>query len=292
MGRAMLRMELIPKEKTQITTYQRRKCGIIKKANEFTILCDVDTVMIINPPNSNETEVWPKNPDQIKKGIASYKYKKGETRKRTYNLNDFFQDRRKKIEDKLMKARKKNMEAKYLTWFHALNSLPEHQLRQFAAKLEQKEHDARTRLEFKKRNMNITYPYTHKFGNMPSMYHVTGLGLGKPYPELDHRHMLMNREPMAAHGYLSVDYGRIVYDNNLNHSHLSFHQQQPLVKGGKNKPYLSCHQQKALLQGGNNPYLLFHQHQGLVQGGMLSQFEPQEHDFHASNGGAGDVIYR
>nr|GEW45688.1 transcription factor, MADS-box [Tanacetum cinerariifolium] len=154
------------------------------------------------------------------------------------------------IEDEPMKARKKNMEAKYSTWFDALNSLPEHQLRQFAAKLEQREHDARTRLEFKKRNMNITYPCPHNFGNMPSMYHFAGLGLGlgKLDLKLDHRHMLMNREPMAAHGYPS----------------------------------------KALLQGGNNPYLSFHQQQGLVQGGELSQFEPQEHDFHASNGGVGD----
>nr|GEV55885.1 40S ribosomal protein S3-1-like [Tanacetum cinerariifolium] len=185
-----------------------------------------------------------------------------------------------------MKARKKNIEAKYSTWFDALNSLPEHQLRQFAAKLEQREHDARTRLEFKKRNMNITYPYPHNFGNMSSMYHFVGLGLGKPDHELDHHHMLMNHEPMAVHGYPSVDYGRNVYDNNLNHSYLSFHQQQ----GGNNNPYLSFHQQKPLLQGGNNPYFSFHQQQGLVQGGMLSQFEPQEHDFHASNGGAGDFV--
>nr|GEZ25584.1 transcription factor, MADS-box [Tanacetum cinerariifolium] len=161
-----------------------------------------------------------------------------------------------------------------------------------AAKLEQREHDARTRLEFKKRNMNITYQCPHNFGNMPSMYHFAGLGLGsgKPDPELDHRHMLRNREPMAAHGYPSVDYGRNVYDNNLNHSYLSFHQQQPLVQGGNNNPYLSFHQQKALLQGGNDLYLSLHQQQGLVQGGMLSQFEPQEHDFHASNGGAGDFV--
>ncbi|GKC15575.1 agamous-like MADS-box protein AGL82 [Tanacetum coccineum] len=253
MGRAKLRMELIPKEKTRMTSYHKRKLGIIKKASEFSILCDVDTVMIINPPNSNEPEVWPENPDQIKKGIASYKSKKGETRKRTYNLNDFFQDRRKKIEDELMKARKKNMEAKYSTWFDALNSLPEHQLRQFVAKLEQREHDARTRLEFKKRNMNIIYPYMHNFGNMPSMYHFGGLGLGKPDPELDYRHMLMNREPMAAYGYPLVDYGGNVYDNNSNNPYLSFHLQQPLV-----------------------------------QGGMLSQFEPQEHESHVRNGGAGD----
>nr|GEX38759.1 hypothetical protein [Tanacetum cinerariifolium] len=128
--------------------------------------------------------------------------------------------------------------------------------------------------------MNITYPYTHNFGNMPSMYHIASLGLGKPYPKLDHHHMLMNHESIAAHGYPSVDYGRNVYDNNLNYSYFSFHEQQPLVKGGNNNTYLSFHQQKVLLQGGNNPYLSFHQQQGLVQCGMLSQFEPQVHDFH------------
>nr|GEX19171.1 agamous-like MADS-box protein AGL82 [Tanacetum cinerariifolium] len=177
MGRAKLRMELLPKEKTRITTYHKRKCGIIKKAREFTILCDVDTLMIINPPNSNETEVWPKNPDQIKKGIASYKSKKAKPEKELIILMTSF-----KTEGKRLKT-------------------------QFAAKLEQREHDARTRLEFKKRNMNITYPYTYNFGNMPSMYHFAGLGLGlgKPDPVLDHRHMLMNREPMAAHGYPSVE---------------------------------------------------------------------------------------
>ncbi|PWA76885.1 transcription factor, MADS-box [Artemisia annua] len=256
MGRAKLRMELIAKEKTRITTYQKRKLGIIKKASEFTILCDVDTVMIITPPNSNEPEVWPENPDQIRKGIASYKSKKGETGKRTYNLNDFFEDRKKKIEDELMKARRKNMEAKYSTWFDALNSLPEHHLRQFVAMLEGKERDARDRLEFKKRNMNIIYPYMLNFGNKPSMLHFAGLGLGlglgNTDPELmNPRHMPMNREPMAAYGYPLVDYGGNVYDNNLNNSFLSF-QQQP----------------------------------HLVQGGMLSEFEPQEHESHVSNGGA------
>nr|GFA30122.1 zinc finger, CCHC-type [Tanacetum cinerariifolium] len=56
MGRAKLRMELIKKEKMRITTYHKRKLGILKKASEFSILCDVDTIMIITPPNSSEPE--------------------------------------------------------------------------------------------------------------------------------------------------------------------------------------------------------------------------------------------
>ncbi|PWA85912.1 transcription factor, MADS-box [Artemisia annua] len=271
MGRAKLRMELIPKEKTRLTTYQKRKLGILKKASEFTILCDVDTIMIITPPNSNEPEVWPENnPDQMKKGIASYKSKKGETGKKTYNLNDFFVDRKRKIEDELMKARKKNMEAKYSTWFDGLNSLPEHQLRQFVAMLEPKETDAKTRLEFKKRSMNINYPYMLNFGNKPTMFQFPGLGLGNPNPELDDhvqlmnpRHVMnhwfsneapstsympMNREPMASYGYQGL-----VYDNNLN-TFLSFQ-----------RPHL-------------------------VQGGVLSEFVPQELESQVNNGGAGDNV--
>ncbi|KAL8188816.1 hypothetical protein R6Q57_029571 [Mikania cordata] len=159
MGRAKLRMELIAKEKTRNTTYHKRKLGIIKKANEFTILCDVDTVVIIYPPNSNSPEIWPENPDKIKKTIASYRTKNGETGKRTYDLNDFFQDRKKKIEDELVKARKRNMEAKYSTWFDDLNGLTEVQLRQFAMGLENRENLVRAHLELKKRNMNIQLPY-------------------------------------------------------------------------------------------------------------------------------------
>nr|XP_043625829.1 agamous-like MADS-box protein AGL82 [Erigeron canadensis] len=99
MGRAKLRMELIPKEKTRITTYQKRKRGMIKKAKEFSTLCDVNTVMFILPPDSNEPEVWPENPELIKKTIAFYKTKKGDSGKKTYALNDFFEDRKKKIKD-------------------------------------------------------------------------------------------------------------------------------------------------------------------------------------------------
>nr|GEV29901.1 transcription factor, MADS-box [Tanacetum cinerariifolium] len=199
MGRAKLRMELIKKGKTRITTYHKRKLGILKKASEFSILCDVDTIMIITPPNSSEPE----------------------------------------IEDDLMKARKKNIEAKYSTWFDVLDSLSEHQLRQFVDTLEPKENEAKTRLEFMKRSMNINYPYMLNFGNKPTMIHFPGLGLGlgNPNPELDDvqlmkpRHVMnhwfcndapstsympVKHEPVAGYGYQGL-----VYDNNLN-TFLSF----------------------------------------------------------------------
>ncbi|CAI9287205.1 unnamed protein product [Lactuca saligna] len=237
MGRAKLKMELITKEKTRNTTYHKRKQGIIKKANEFTILCDVNTVIIIYPPNSDKPEIWPDNPDQIKKAIASYKAKKDDNGKRTYNLNDFFEDRKKRIEDELLKARKRNMEAKYATWFDELDGLSEVQLRQFAMELENKENLVR-RLEFQKRSMQMTMtlplqPLSSRFEleNKQPIFHYTG-----SHPSLDHVQMMshhrMNhhdqlgwtfndattasfiplKRELGAYGY-PVFEGGVVYDN-------------------------------------------------------------------------------
>ncbi|MFS7931041.1 putative transcription factor MADS-type1 family [Helianthus anomalus] len=245
MGRAKLKMELIAKEKTRNTTYHKRKQGIIKKANEFSILCDVDTSIIIFPPNSNEPEIWPENPDKIKKNIASHMLKKDETGKRTYDLQDFYEDRKKKIEDELVKARKKNMEAKYATWFDDLDRLNEMQLRQFAMQLEDKENVVRAYLELKKRNMNnIQLPLMFD----PMVHYNQGLGshLGLDHGHvmnhmsLDHGHVMnhdggwfgdatftqLKREQLGF-GYYPVFDGGLVYDN----PNLQWGLQQPVVHG-------------------------------------------------------------
>ncbi|KAI3751245.1 hypothetical protein L2E82_22293 [Cichorium intybus] len=150
MGRAKIKMEYITKEKTRNTTYEKRKHGLIKKAAEFNTLIDVDTAVIIYPPNSNKPAIWPENPDDIKKSIASYK-SKDENGKRNYGVKEYFEERKKKIDDQLVKARKRSMEARYATWFDELDGLSEGQLRHFAMGLENKENTVRDYLEFQKR---------------------------------------------------------------------------------------------------------------------------------------------
>nr|XP_043608774.1 agamous-like MADS-box protein AGL16 [Erigeron canadensis] len=200
MGRAKLRMELITKERARNTAYQARKLGIIKKASEFSILCDVDTIIIMFPPDSNKPDIWPDNHNKIKKTIASYKSKKGETGRRTYDLHDFFEDHKRKIEDELVKARKKNMEAKYPMWFDKLDGLNTSELAQFAIWLQNKEDIVIARLDLLKRNMSINQqPFM--FDNMQHMFHYAGFGSGSQPAGLDHG-QVVNQYTTHDNGWL------------------------------------------------------------------------------------------
>ncbi|KAL3621208.1 hypothetical protein CASFOL_036120 [Castilleja foliolosa] len=150
MGRAKLNMELIAKEKKRLTTFKKRKQGLIRKIHEFTTLCDVSACMIIYGPNQEsgraEPETWPENIDEVKR-IIDIRAKNRDLGDRTYGLSDFFLDRKRKVEDELKKMKKKNMEAKYPTWLEFMNYLSEAQMRDFAADLIAKAERVRARIE-------------------------------------------------------------------------------------------------------------------------------------------------
>ncbi|KAI3774454.1 hypothetical protein L1987_49011 [Smallanthus sonchifolius] len=254
MGRAKLRMELIPKEKTRNTTYHKRKLGIIKKATEFTILCDVDTVIIIYPPNSDKPEIWPENPNKVKKIIAWYNAKKGDSGKRSYGLNDFFEDRKKKIEDELVKTRKKNMEARYSTWFDEFNALTESQLRQFAEWLENRENVVRADLEFRKRNIPVVFDQggfgVDHHGHVMNTWGYGDVGSFVP----------LKREP--------VGFAYPVYDSGMVHAYDSVNQwgfPGPVVHGGVMQEFARMEQESLVGVSGVGEFVM-NDHRGKFAG--------------------------
>ncbi|KAH7858901.1 hypothetical protein Vadar_029199 [Vaccinium darrowii] len=151
-------MELIRNEKSRYVTFQKRKKGMKKKAYELQTLCGVEVCLIIygpitdERPNTSEAEIWPENPATIHDHlIESYKNQPSEERaKRTLTSSDIFMDRTQKIEESLVKLRKKNGEAMYSTWDDRYSNLSYQQLREFDALLEGKLQDVKARIALMK----------------------------------------------------------------------------------------------------------------------------------------------
>nr|GEZ86399.1 transcription factor, MADS-box [Tanacetum cinerariifolium] len=127
-------MELINDSKKRKISFLRRKEGLIKKARELSTLCDVNVSMIICSDHQEGPEVFPRDHIKLNDEINAYKRKciSDSGKIKSYNLCDFFKDRKNKIEGELAKAKKSNLEAKYPTSFKFLDNSSEEQLRDFA----------------------------------------------------------------------------------------------------------------------------------------------------------------
>ncbi|CAJ2666013.1 unnamed protein product [Trifolium pratense] len=142
MGRGRISMELIQKEKSRRTTFQKRKKGLIKKVEEFAILCDVDVCLILYAPNFEgqgyaEPEIWPKEP-KVRKILQKYYNTTNDRRPKIYDVQEYYKERMKKVEFEISKVRKEMLKIMYPTWEESFNSLGEEQMRLFAGLLDAK----------------------------------------------------------------------------------------------------------------------------------------------------------
>ncbi|KAF8010942.1 hypothetical protein BT93_J1543 [Corymbia citriodora subsp. variegata] len=153
MGRGKLALELIPKEKARRITYEKRKKGLIKKAQEFSTLCGVDACMIIYGPAGSaataaaEPVVWPASPEKVKFVVEQYKSEGADRRaKRTVGLPEFFVNRKRKVDAELAKARLANWKVKYPVSEALMEGLSEEDLRRMLGSLGHKLEAAKARL--------------------------------------------------------------------------------------------------------------------------------------------------
>ncbi|KAF8026847.1 hypothetical protein BT93_F3363 [Corymbia citriodora subsp. variegata] len=134
MGRAKLKLELIPNARSRRVTFEKRKKGLMKKAEEFKILCGVDTCVIIDPMGMSsdrqvEPETWPDR-KEVERIICRYQSEAADCRaKHATGLREFFTSQKKKIDAELAKARRANWEAIYPVSVEVLKDLSEPQLR-------------------------------------------------------------------------------------------------------------------------------------------------------------------
>ncbi|XP_059285131.1 MADS-box protein defh21-like [Lycium ferocissimum] len=167
MGRRKIGMELIKNERSRNLTYQKRKKGLEKKADELSTLCQVKLCMIIYAPKHGDKQqeepvtIWPEK-DTVRSLIESYRRRSDDDRRlRTHDLSFYFKDLARKVELESAKLRKSNHEAKYPTWDQLYDNLSTDQLKQLTALLGAKIEVTKQRLEFLKGTQTISLEDRH-----------------------------------------------------------------------------------------------------------------------------------
>ncbi|XP_050365765.1 agamous-like MADS-box protein AGL82 [Argentina anserina] len=141
-GGGKLNMKLISDERSRKVTFKKRKDGILKKADEFSILCGVDTCLIIYGPKQSDrrpAELYtrPQNPDEVNRIIERFKLNNKPATK-TYNLSDWLLEQKGKMDAKIYKLRSDMYETKYPTWDDRIDEFSEHQMEELIHVLDQK----------------------------------------------------------------------------------------------------------------------------------------------------------
>ncbi|KAB1211245.1 Transcription factor mef2A [Morella rubra] len=189
MGRGKLTMELISKEKSRSATFQKRKKGLMKKAEELSTLCGVSVSMIIYGPRQRdrllELDICPQ--DRVKLDIVIDKYKTDTSLKRArgaFDLSDFFIERNKRVEVEVKRLRKNIFQAKYPTWDDRIDVLTEDQLRLLLDVIDSKVEGAVLRINMMKAGNQHAVMEKAMFGRATSgMVYSHG-----PQPELFRSH--------------------------------------------------------------------------------------------------------
>ncbi|KAL2343526.1 hypothetical protein Fmac_004811 [Flemingia macrophylla] len=139
MVRGKIPMELIEKEKDRKATFHKRKNGLMKKAYEFATLCGIDVGVIIYAPEFlKELETWPQDSEEVKRVIQKLKNNTRDMSPKMYDVEEYFNNRMKKIEGEISKVRKEKIKLMYPTWDDSYNTLGQEQLRIFVGFLDAK----------------------------------------------------------------------------------------------------------------------------------------------------------
>ncbi|CAI9759878.1 unnamed protein product [Fraxinus pennsylvanica] len=157
MGRAKLTLELRNNKKARRVTFEKRRKGLEKKAYELSTLCGVKIGMILYGPSEGdepvEPTIWPENREEIENLISSYKKRSDDDcRQRTYDLSFFFKDQVKKVQEELVKTRKKNNETKYPVWNATYDNLTYDELKYFGSLLQAKIENVKSRINLLNQN--------------------------------------------------------------------------------------------------------------------------------------------
>uniref|UniRef100_A0A7N0T7Z5 MADS-box domain-containing protein n=1 Tax=Kalanchoe fedtschenkoi TaxID=63787 RepID=A0A7N0T7Z5_KALFE len=108
MTRKKVKLAFIANDSARKATYKKRKRGLMKKVNELSTLCGIDSCAVIYSPYEAQPEVWPANPMSI---LGQFKkMPEMEQSKKMVNQESFLRQRIAKAKDQLRRQLKENRE--------------------------------------------------------------------------------------------------------------------------------------------------------------------------------------
>lgn len=100
----------IPSERVRKSTFKRRLDSLFKKANELSILCGIEIVIIIHNPDEGHSTLWPSQ-DKVMNGVMKFlTIPERERLKKMVLQEKFLTDKVQDMAEKLLKIQKKNEE--------------------------------------------------------------------------------------------------------------------------------------------------------------------------------------
>ncbi|XP_042493275.1 agamous-like MADS-box protein AGL82 [Macadamia integrifolia] len=228
MGRAKVKLELIAKERSRNTTFQKRKKGLKKKTYEFSTLCGVDACLIILGPKQGdrfvEPETWPENREDVLNIIEQFRNSSSEgPGKRHIGIPEFLEDQTKKVRTKLAELRLHKDKGKYPTWDDRINNLSEDQLKNLIASLDSKLELVKLMIDLNEGNHSVLNDVTGLIG-----YSVPVINQNPPPSYMDFSntttmddiHMQMQMQMLHHHQPLS---SYKPPDHNRHHLSIDYH---------------------------------------------------------------------
>ncbi|CAI0457754.1 unnamed protein product [Linum tenue] len=131
MGAKRVKIELIKNERSRLLTYKKRKASLLKKINEFCILCDVKACLIIFSGNNGakggeELETWAPQSCTVEELIQQYR--SSDKPSKCFTVTDYFTEKKKRVDVELSKVRKQIYKLKFPSWDKRLDNFSVDQL--------------------------------------------------------------------------------------------------------------------------------------------------------------------
>ncbi|KAK4339633.1 hypothetical protein RND71_041095 [Anisodus tanguticus] len=113
MTRKKVKLAFVESNTKRKNSYKKRHKGFLKKAEELSTLCDVETATIVYSPYHNEPKVFPNHDDVKFRELSEL-----EQSKNMATLAEFTRQRIKKLEQQLRKVRKENRVKEFTNKMH------------------------------------------------------------------------------------------------------------------------------------------------------------------------------